>query len=138
MWYVIGVMGVIILFLLIKVSNLGYEISKVKDEGFSVVINDMMDRYINLHDRFNQAETIERDRRFREGFGRGDATEKVRQMEETERIRCNIEKQIRNNARYEIFGDRDVTIKEALKMLFRHLGLKIKQGDDIKIVKSKK
>ena len=128
MWDAIGGMGVIILFLLIKVSNLGYEISKVKDEGFDTVVSDMMDKYIN---------DIEDERRFREGFGRGDVVEKVRQMEETERIRCNMEKQIRNNARFGFKGN-DVTIKEALIMLYEYLGLKIKPGDDIKIVKSKR
>jgi len=120
-------MGVLIIYLLISLSCLRGEVSRIKADGFSTVLSHMFDKYVHLEETHNQYDEIERRKRIREGFRKSELDNNIYQV---------LDRQIRLNA---IFCslDREITIKEALQMLFSYLKLKIKLGDDAKIVKIK-
>lgn len=128
MWYALLGMGTVIIYLLISLSCLRSEVSKIKGDGFSTALSDMFDKYVNLKDRYNQYDEIERSRKIREGFRRSELDISIYQ---------GLDKQIRLNASFCDFKDKEVTIKEALQMLLSYLKLKIKPGGDVKIVKIK-
>lgn len=128
MLYALIGMGTVIIYLLISLSCLRSEVSKIKDDGFSTALSDMFDKYVALKDRYNNYEEIERSRKIREGFRRSELDNSIYQ---------GLDKQIRLNASFCDFKDKEVTIKEALQMLLSYLKLKIKPGGDVKIVKIK-
>jgi len=131
MWYVITGIGVVIIYLLVRLSCLRCEVSEIKNNRCSVnsgceeYINSVMNKNYYLSDypkRYVITEEIKM---------------QARHLEEICNIRSSLEKQIRCNERFDIFEGRDVSIREALMMLFSYLKLKIKPGDDVKIVKIK-
>ena len=132
MWYAMaGILVGVIIYLLINVSCLKCEVSEIKNNRCSV--NSGCEEYIN---------SVMNRNHYLSEYGRRyvineETKMQIRHIEEIHDIRGDLEKQIRLNASFCDFKNREVTIKEALRMLFNHLKLAIKPGDDIKIVKLK-
>lgn len=131
MWWVIILLGIFVIALGAKILTLGCDIEEIKNKRCDVTdceryIDSILTKhhYSSYYDRrYTHTEEVK---------------EKVRQVEEMCHLRNNLEKQLRLNISFRDFANRDVTIKEALEMLFKHLGLEIKPGEDVKIVKLKK
>jgi len=125
MWYVIGVLVFLIIFLLISMGNLNCRVDEINN-------------YARYCEAYIKAVMMENDylsdyeRRFK-----NERRENVRQLQEIHEIRSSLDREIRLNASFCDLKDKEVTIKEALEMLFSYLKLKIKPGDDVKIVKIK-
>jgi len=117
MWYAIIGMGTFMICLLISLLCLRSEIEYIKESSLWF-LESRLERKI-LEAKID----IERSRKIREGLGNN--------------IYQRLDRQIRFSERYGIFEGRDIPIREALRMLFSYLKLKIQPGDDVKIVKIK-
>jgi len=132
MWYAIAGLVFFVIFLLVSVSNLSGRFDEIKTKGFSTTLLEMCNKYTDLKREYESEDyynTIKRRRSLHEDIARRESENSLYQ---------NLDKRIRVNARYGIFGEHDITIREALEMLFEYLRLEIKPGGDIKIVKVKK
>ena len=156
MWYVITGMGTFMMCLLISLLCLRSEVESIKNNrcsGCEAYIDSVMREHECLCEYCGRP--YKKARSMQEAEERaiqladlceycGRPYKKARSMQEAEeraiqKEMCSLRnglKQIRYN---EIFCslDREITIKEALQMLFSYLKLKIKPGDDVKIVKIK-
>ena len=131
MWYAIIGLGILTIITLARISILGCDVDTIKNtrcdihSGCEEYIKSVMREYDCFNNDTRRYVITE------------EAKMQARHLEEICNIRSNLEKQIRCNERYDIFNGRDVSIREALQMLFGYLKLAIKPGDDIKIVRVK-
>ena len=134
MWCVIVLIVIFVIAIGAKVLGLGCDIDEIKNNRCSIDsgCEEYVKSILRKHEVF----------KYHDDYGRRNAErevkEKIKKYEEAERIRCNMEKKISQNARFGYFKDKEVTNTEALAMLFNYLGLKIEPAGDIKIVKFRK
>ena len=131
MWYAIIILILSVIALGTKIISLGCNIDEIRSKRCDVTD---CERYVDdiwrKHNCFSHHEG--------QYTHEADVKAQIRQLEGMEHIRCNMEKQMRLNASFCDYKNRDITIKKALDMLFDYLGLGIEICDDVKIIKKKK